>query len=110
MFAWRTCAREGIHEAHLVVERKSISDAGFLEMMERPARYKVLGEGTSLLVSVTVKPENLPPEHLRRFLRPYHELRGYIATEFMDTWSPASLSFVEVKIGAPDERQSRLFE
>lgn len=97
-------------EADLVVERKSISDKAFLETMERKARHKVLEEGTPLLVSLTVKAENPPPENLKRFLQRYNDLRKDIATEFLDTWNPGTLCFVKVNLAGPDDRQARLFE
>jgi hypothetical protein len=96
-------------EADLVVERNSISDKAFLEMMERKACHKVLQEGTPLFVSLTVKPENPPPENLKPFLKRYEELGGAIATEFLATGSPDTLSFVEVTLAGPDDRQARLF-
>jgi hypothetical protein len=97
-------------EAELIVDRKSISDRTFLEMMERKARHKVLEEGTPLLVSLTVKPERPPPEKLKPFLKRYEDLQGTIAIEFLDTWSPGTLSFVEVNLAGPDDRQARLFD
>lgn len=97
-------------EADLVIERQSIEDKAFLQMMERKARHKVLEEGTPLLISLTIKPENSPPGHLKPCLKRYDELRGMIATEFLDTWNPSTLFFVEVKLAGPDERQARLFD
>jgi hypothetical protein len=72
-------------EAVLVVDRNSISDLAFLELMERKAHHKVLEEGTSLLVSLTVKHESPPPEKLKPLLKRYEDLRGRIATDFLNT-------------------------
>jgi hypothetical protein len=97
-------------EAELVVDRKSISDPDFLELMERKARHKVLEEGTPLLVSLSVKHENPPPEKLKPLLKRYDDFHGSIAAEFLNTWSPRGLSFVEVKLAGPDVKQARLFD
>ena len=97
-------------EAELVVERKSISDEAFLQTMERKARHKVLDEGTPLLVCLTVKPEKPTPHNLQPFLRRYDDLRGKIATEFLDTWNLSTLCFVEVNIDGPDDKQTRILD
>jgi len=97
-------------EAELVVERGSISDMTFLERIEQKGHHQVLKEGTPLLVSLTVKPNSPPPEDLKPLLKCYNELRESIATEFLDIWSPETLTFVEVKLDAPDDRQARLFD
>ena len=97
-------------EAELVVDRKSISDRAFLEAMERKGRHKVLDEGTSLLVCLTIKPRSPLPEKLRPLLKPYDNFRGKIATEFLDAWSAGSLAFVKVNLAGPDQRQARLFD
>jgi hypothetical protein len=97
-------------EAELVVDRKSISDPEFLELMERKARHKVLEEGTPLLVSLSVKHERPPPENLKPLLKRYDDFHGSIAAEFLNTWSPRGLSFVEVKLAGPDHKQARLFD
>ena len=72
---WRTSTSEGGHRSwNLLLDRKSVSDGTFLETMERKARHKVLEEGTPLLVSLTVKPKNSPPEKLLPFLKRYDHL------------------------------------
>jgi hypothetical protein len=97
-------------EAELVVDRKSISDPEFLELMERKARHKVLEEGTHLLVSLSVRHESPPAEKLKPLLKRYDEFHGSIAAEFLNTWSPRGLSFVEVKLAGPDQKQARRFD
>jgi hypothetical protein len=97
-------------EAELVVDRNSIWDRAFLELMERKARHKVLEEGTPLLVSLTVKHESPPPEKLKPLLKRYDDLPGRIGSEFLNTWSPGTLSFVEVNLAGPDRNQARLFD
>lgn len=97
-------------KAELVVDRNSISDPSFLELMERKALHKVLEEGTPLLVSLTVKHESPPSENLKPLLIRYDDLRGRIATEFLNTWSPGTLSFVEIKLAGPDHKQALLFD
>lgn len=97
-------------EAELLVDRKFIGDKAFLEMMERKGRHKVFDEGASLLVCLTIKPESPISDTLRPLLKSYNSLRGTVATEFLDTWNPGTLAFVEVHLGGPDDKQARLFE
>jgi hypothetical protein len=100
-------AKDGT-QAELIVERTSISDRAFLEMMERKGRHKVLDEGTPLLVCLTVKPESPPAGTLGTLLK--HYKREMIAPEFLDSWNSGSpLTFIEVKLGGPDEKQTNLF-
>ncbi len=96
--------------AELVVDRMAISDKSFLEMMERRARHKVLDEGTPLLIALSVRQESPPPENLRSFLKSFDDMRGAIATEFLDDWNPGTICFVEVTLAGPNDRQSRLFK
>jgi hypothetical protein len=96
-------------EAELVVDRRSIVDDAFLEAMEKKGQYKVLEEGTRLLVSLTIKPESPPSEVLRPILQGYDSLKGQIATEFLDMWNPGSLCFVGVKLAGPDAKQAHRF-
>lgn len=96
-------------EGELIVARRSIRDTAFLEMMERKGQHKVLDEGTLLLVCLTVKPEAPPPKELAPLLRNYDQYKGEIATEFLETWNPGTLAFVEVRLAGPDSKQGRLF-
>ena len=97
-------------EAELVVQRSSISDKSFLETMERQGRYKVLDEGITLLVCLTMKLTHPPPDTLGRLLKSYNSYGGAIATTYLDYWNPATIAFVEVKLAGPDTKQARLFE
>lgn len=97
-------------EAELLVEGAAISDTAFLEKMELPGRYKVLDEGTPLLVALTVKPANPPPQELKCLLRHYAEFQGKIHTELLNSWNRNTLHFVEVRVARPDEKQARRFE
>lgn len=94
-------------EAELVVERQAIVDKAFLQTLDRPTRHRVLGEGAKLLVRVTVKPEKPLPPDLQRYLIRYRDLRHQLDTQFLDVWSPATLSFVEVTLVKPDPARRR---
>ena len=61
-------------------------------------------------MSLTVKHESPPPERLKPLLKRYDDLRGKIATEFLNTCGPGTLCFVEVNLAGPDQKQARLFE
>ena len=97
-------------EAELVVQSAAISDKTFLETMQRKERFKVLDEGTPLLVCLTIKVESPPPEELRPLLKSYNSLRGTIETRLIDYWNPDTTAFVEVKLAGPDSKQARLFD
>jgi len=86
-------------EAELFVERSAIADKAFLETIERKGRHKVLGEGTTLLVLLTIKAESPVPETLRGLLKQYDHFPGGIATTYLDNLNPVSNVFVEVTLG-----------
>jgi hypothetical protein len=98
-------------EAELVIERESISDDDFLARMESKGLYKVLDEGASLLIALTIKPEYPPKDALRPLLKYYADFPpNAIATESLDdwNWNPHTLAFVEVKLAKPDPKHVRL--
>ena len=97
-------------EGELVVQRAAIADDAFLETMERKGRHKVLDEGTTLLVCLTVKRNSDVPQALRTLLKPYDYFKGAIAPGCHDYWNPGSTVFVEVRLGGPEDKQARLFE
>jgi hypothetical protein len=97
-------------EAELVVQRTSISDKAFLITMERQGRHKVLDEGTTLLICMTIKPESPPSDKLRPLLKYYDGFGGSIATTYLDYWNPGTIAFVEVRLGSPNNKQARLFD
>ena len=97
-------------KAELVLDRQSIADKEFLETMERRDHHKVLDEGACLLVSLSIKSESRPTEQLRQYLKDYDSFKGSIAPRFLDTLNPATLSFVEVRLGGPDESHARRFK
>jgi hypothetical protein len=97
-------------EAELLVQRTAIADKTFLETIERKGRHKVLDEGTTLLVCLTMKTESPVPEALRRLLKPCDYFQGKIATTYLDYWNPGSIVFVEVTLGGPENKQARLFD
>jgi hypothetical protein len=74
----------------LVLDRKSIADNDFLDIMDESARQKILDEGTELLVSLTVKAEKPPPEILKRLLIPYCDMRWEIGAGYNDNGSSVS--------------------
>ena len=96
--------------AELIVERDLISDSTFLSLMERRDRHKVLDEGTTLLVCVTIKPNHPAPDKLKPILKSYQQLHGTIATELFEmAFDPVTQFFVEAVLAGPDDKQSRLF-
>lgn len=98
-----------LSEAELLVKRSSISDPKFLRSFERKASYKILEEGTVLLVRMTVKPEYPPQDRLRRVLKSYKDLQTVLATHLLDPFNPGTLFFAEVKLAGPNDRQARRF-
>lgn len=96
-------------EAILVVSPHTITDKAFLDMQTQKAHHRVLPEGTSLLVCLTVKSAAPPPERLSSFLKGYHHYRGRIATQYLGAWSSETLAFVEVTLAKADKAQPSLF-
>jgi hypothetical protein len=94
--------------AELVIRRSSISKSDFLEMMEKKDKFKVLNEGTCLLVSLTVKSETPPLDVLKPLLQPYEKVSEILADGFFDNRGSVAPSFVAVTIAGPDKKQSRL--
>jgi hypothetical protein len=78
--------------------------------MERKGRHKVLDEGTTLLVCLTVKAKSEVPERLRPLLKSYDYFQDTITRTYLDYWSAGSIVFVEVTLGGPENKQARLFD
>lgn len=100
---------KGSAEAELLIKRSLISDAEFVQSFERRARYKVLEEGTSLLIRMTVKPDHPPPVRLKPFLKSYHDVQTKLARHLFDQFNPGTLFFVEVKLAGPGDKHVRQF-
>ena len=96
--------------AELAIARDAISNNEFRAKMEKAGRHKVLEEGVSLLVSLTVKSERPPPTNLAPLLRKYDEVSKYIAGGFSGRWTSVAPSFVKIDISGPDDKQSRLYD
>lgn len=93
-------------KAELVVPRASISDKAFLKTMERKEKHKVLDEGTSLLVCMTIKSDvNIDDKH-KPLLEYYSKLQKSIA--YLDHWSSGIIVFVRVRLDRPNDKQARL--
>ena len=88
--------------AELLVDRRDITDPAFAATLVRKGQHKVLEEGTTLLVTLTIKPESQPSEALRECLIPYARLGTSIDTRFLEPWNPGTLHFVEVKLAGPE--------
>jgi hypothetical protein len=94
----------------LIIDRGSIADSSFLDKMESKSRYKVLDEGTELLVSLTIKDSPRVSDDLAKHLIPFESLKLEIATEYLEKWSPATLHFMVVRLDTPTEAQARRLE
>jgi hypothetical protein len=95
--------------AELLVAQSAIEDRSFLEHMMRKDRHKVLDEGTQLLVALTVKLSSPPCDDIGALAIPQGQYGQQIAIETIKNWSPELFCFVPISIGAPDEKQTRLF-
>lgn len=96
--------------ADLLVDRTSINDKAFLEALEFKGHYKILDEGTSLLVMVTIKSEAPVPSNLRADVVSYNSFRGRISEKYLEPWNPVTSHFVRVIIGRPNDKQSKQFK
>lgn len=64
--------------AEIIVDSASISDDEFLKTLEKKDLFKVLDEGESLLIGLTVRYKKPLPGKLKHLLRAYSDLRrGY---------------------------------
>jgi hypothetical protein len=97
-------------KAEIILHRTDVSDGTFLQAMERKGLHKVLDQGTTLLVCLTMRSRSKAPEPLRTLLKPYDYFKGAIAPVCHDYWNPGSTIFVEVTLGAPKDKQASLFE
>jgi len=94
-------------KAELLLRRSSIADKGFLEAMERKELHKVLDEGTRLLVCLNVRPASPLAEPITAALKSFRACNQWVAAEFLETFNPDTLFFVEVKLDVPDVKQAR---
>jgi hypothetical protein len=69
-FGGQIPVRPGTH-AEIIVSRASVSDSAFLKTLEAKDFHKILDEGATLLVGLTVKPETSPQDKLKNVLRSY---------------------------------------
>jgi hypothetical protein len=108
-FGGGTPVKEGT-KGELLIDRRALYDKAFLSRMEQKAKYRILDEGTKLLVILTIKREAPPNDAHREHLWNYHDLKWQIATELLDAFDPSTIHFVEITIGKPDDKQERRFE
>ena len=100
-------------EAELVVERSSISDKKFLDAIKRRERHRVLHEGQSLLVGLTIRPQKPLPAALQNLLI-HLDLgtmtteRGQVVIGDRDEFCRIN-AFVEVKLAELNTKQKSGF-
>jgi hypothetical protein len=100
-------------KAELVVEQSFISDKKFLKAIKRRERHRVLDEGVSLLVGLTIRPQKPLPTALERLLIHLNDAktmteRGQVVIGDRDEFCRIN-AFVEVKLAALNKKQIRLF-
>jgi hypothetical protein len=96
--------------AVLTLDRRSISDNEFLKAMDLRGRHKVLGQGTRLLISLSVKPDGSPSKELRRLLIPHDDPLVKGRVHFAENWTSVLPSFAEVNLGDPDAKQAHSYD
>jgi len=90
----------------LIIERSAISDPFFLATMEEPDRFRILEQGTELLVALSVKTPEQIPDGLTSHLRPMESVAPALAVNFNQRWHSGTTHFAPIWIGQPDERQA----
>ena len=89
----------------LVLDEMYISDKNFLNLLKRKSQHKILGEGTELLVSLTIKNETKIDENLIKHLISSDDSRLILGTpHYYKYWTPTT-RFVKMKIDKPTDRQ-----
>jgi hypothetical protein len=97
--------------ARLSISASDISGSAFLEAMNRPAKHRVLGEGATFRIALTIKPGTPLSPELHKHLISYRQIKHQIATEeFLDSFNSSHLYFVEVSLSKPNESHIKRFE
>ena len=97
-------------EGELVLDPAHITDKAFLRAMTKAVKHRVLEEGASFLVSLTIRPEARPSPELAPFLKSYSQLQNQIETRLLPSFNPGTLNFVSVHLSKPRESQVRTLE
>lgn len=92
-------------EAELIVDAGDIADKTFLQALDTAVKHKVLGEGSAFLIALTVKQDAPPTPALAASLIRFHTIRWNLASEFLDSFNPATLCFIRVTLSKPGDRQ-----
>jgi hypothetical protein len=79
--------------ARLSISASDISGSAFLEAMNRPAKHRVLGEGATFRIALTIKPGTPLSPELHKHLISYRQIKHQIATEeFLDSFGQKNTS------------------
>ena len=93
-----------------MVDISAITNTNFVRRLQAQSAIPISQPGQTLRAYVNPKgAENLSKEQ-RQLLIPLSSVWGEIATEFLDRWSPGEVSFLEVQIGKPTDKQAQSLE
>lgn len=93
----------------LVIDTDAITDLGFLSLLRHRTECKILAEGTELLVALTIKPTVELPGELKQYLIPKDAENLLLGQDFYTTIRSPDTQFVKVTLGAPTDKQMKLF-
>ena len=103
-FGGKAPVRDG-QEAELLVPEKAITDKAFLSEMKRRVVLPILERGTKLRAYLATKDFKGVSEDQRKQLLSWENWPREVGTDAIDNWSSGGLSFFELTIGPPTERQ-----
>lgn len=93
----------------LVIDAASVTDPAFLHAMDGTVKHRVIGEGATFLVALTIKPEAPPSAELAPFLRSFREVAPKMATRLLEPYNPVTQYFVEVALTKPSKHQLKKY-
>jgi hypothetical protein len=87
----------------LVIDKHAVLDEDFLDHLTRRSAYKILPEGTELLVALTIKPEPGFEPGIEQHLLGAHDVGVHPIGHAQYRRLSSSTRFVKVQIGQPTE-------
>jgi hypothetical protein len=92
--------------AEILVDVSKITDRAFSEKMLARSAIPIFSPGESLRAYLAIKDGATLSDEQRNLLIPFDRVKNEIAIGFMDNWNTGEISFIEVQLGPPTERQA----
>lgn len=92
----------------LILDKYSIEDKTFLDLLNRKSTHKIFEVGAQLLVALTIKPKYELDKSLTRHLKRAIDYNITFGAQYFDTQRSTDTHFVSIWIDGPTERQRKL--